>query len=190
MSSEVTQLLRAVQAGEPGAWDALIPLVYEELRVMAARRIACEQPGITLQATALVSEAYLRLLGPDGATCDFKTRRHFFAAAAEAMRRILVDRARARNAQKRKGGRRREALPEHLAAEPEDPDEILALHEALVRMEQLEPEVAEVVRLRFFVGLTGEEVAEVIGQSPRQVDRIWSYARAWLYRAVAENQSP
>lgn len=185
MPADVTQLLRAVQAGEPGAWDALFPLVYDELRTMAARRVARESPGHTLQATALVSEAYLRLLGPDGRTCDFRTRRHFFAAAAEAMRRVLIDHARARRARKRGAGARRQSLDDEVASIDHDPDEILALHEALERMEEREPEVAEVVRLRFFAGLTGDQVAEVTGQSPRQVDRLWSYARAWLYRAIA-----
>lgn len=190
MSSEVTRLLDAVRDGTPGAWDALLPLVYEELRRLASRRLSAEAAGHTLQATELVNEVYLRLIEVDGKPRDYKNRKHFFAAAGEAMRRVLIEHARRKNAQKRKGSGRPVPIAADAVATIGDSTEILALHEAFLRLEQEEPEVAEVVRLRFFAGMTGEQVAEVLGQSARQVDRYWSYARVWLYRALRSNREP
>jgi RNA polymerase sigma factor (TIGR02999 family) len=171
--SEVTQILAA---GESHGAEQLLPLVYDELRKLAAQRLAQEQPGQTLDATALVHEAYLRLAGGQ----RFENRGHFFAVAAEAMRRILVDRARQRQAQKRGGDRRRLRLDQlHLAAE-ETPAEFLALHEALDKLAEQQPRKAALVKLRFFAGLTNEQAAAALGVSPSTADNDWTYARAWL----------
>ncbi|MDX2148823.1 MAG: ECF-type sigma factor [Planctomycetota bacterium] len=161
----------------------LIEAAYAQLRAIAQERMRQESTGHTLQATALVHEALLRI-GSDR-TSPMVDRAHFFAAAAEAMRRILIDHARARNAVKRGGGARRGVLSVvDLADEDADPGEILALDEALQRLEASEPEVASVVRLRFYAGLSGDETAEALRVSPRQVDRLWAYARAWLAREL------
>jgi len=156
-------------------------VVYEQLRAIAQQRLSAENPGHTLQATALVHEAYLRI--GHNRRVPFRDRAHFFATAAEAMRRILIDHARAKGAAKRRppGG---ELLSVVDLAEHPDPDQILALDGALGRLEAAEPEVAAVVRLRFFAGLSGDETAEALGISSRQVDRMWAYARAWLSREV------
>jgi RNA polymerase sigma factor (TIGR02999 family) len=160
----------------------LLPLVYEQLRALARRQIAGERPGHTLTATALVHEAHLRLA--DGRRLPWASEAHFYVAAAEAMRQILLDHARSRNRVKRGGKRRRAPLNVlDLAAAP-DPEEILALDEQLRRLGEHRPDAAAVVRLRFFAGLTVDRTAEVLGQSPRQVDRLWSYARAWMYREL------
>jgi len=182
--SDVTRLLDAAAAGDTRAASELLPLVYDELRKLAAARMARESPGQTLEATALVHEAYLRLLG--GAEPHWNSRAHFFAAAAEAMRRILLDHARAKGVAKRGGGAARAPLSVVDLAVDSDPAEILALDTALERLEQAEPEVASVVRLRVFAGLSGDDTAQALGISPRQVDRLWAYARAWLAREVAE----
>ena len=181
--SSVTQLLDAAAGGDRQAADALLPLVYAELRVLAARRLAHEKPGNTLQATALVHEAYLRLVNgqPDQ---KWAGRRHFFAAAAEAMRRILVDGARRKHTEKRGGDRQRVdidkcAIPSRLPAE-----EVLALDDALPRLEKEDPEAARVVNLHFFAGLSIEQVAELLGISRATAYRLWSYARAWLRCAI------
>jgi RNA polymerase sigma factor (TIGR02999 family) len=174
--SEVTQILQALQAGEAQAAERLLPLVYEELRKLAAQKLAQEQPGQTLDATALVHEAYLRLVGEH----TFANRGHFFAVAAEAMRRILVDRARARGALKRGGKCRRLRLDELQLAAEETPAEFLALHEALDRLAGLHPRKAELVKLRFFAGLTNQQAAVALGISPSTADNDWAYARAWL----------
>ncbi len=160
----------------------LLAAVYDQLRAVAQRRMAEENPGHTLQATALVHEAFLRI-GQDRRV-PFESPAHFYAAAAEAMRRILLDHARSRNALKRGGGGARERLSVVDLAEATDPDEILALDQALERLEGAEPTVAAVVRLRFFAGLTGEQTAEALGVSARHVDRLWVYARAWLLREM------
>jgi RNA polymerase sigma factor (TIGR02999 family) len=174
--SDVTQLLRAAAAGESGAAEQLLPLVYDELRKLATQRLALEQPGQTLDATALVHEVYLRLAGGQ----LFENAGHFFTVAAEAMRRILVDRARARKALKRGGDRRRLRLDQlHLAAE-ETPAEFLALHEALEKLAEQHPRKAELVKLRFFVGLSNEQAAAALGISTSTADNDWVYARAWL----------
>jgi RNA polymerase sigma factor (TIGR02999 family) len=174
--SDVTQILKALEAGEAQAAEQLLPLVYDELRKLAAQKLAQEQPGQTLDATALVHEAYLRLVGEQ----TFANRGHFFAVAAEAMRRILVDRARARGALKRCGKCHRLRLDQlHLAAE-ETPAEFLALHEALDRLARLHPRKAELVKLRFFAGLTGQQAAAALGISASMADNDWAYARAWL----------
>lgn len=168
--------------GTPAAADDLVPLVYDELRRLARARMAREAPGHTLQPTALVHEAYLRLAA--GAAPPFASRAQFFAAAAEAMRRILIERARRVRREKRGGGRRRVTLDEGLAgAEPPDA-ELLALDQALARLERLDPAMARVVGLRWLAGLTVEETAEVVGSSPRTVKRQWTAGRAWLHREL------
>jgi RNA polymerase sigma factor (TIGR02999 family) len=179
--TDVTRLLEAATRGDRHAAAELLPLVYDELRNLAAVRMAQEKPGHTLNATALVHEAYLRLVGDQ----QFDGRGHFFAAAAEAMRRILVGQARRRHAAKRGGQRQRQALdPDDIAA-PVPDDELLALHEALDRLAAAHPEKAEVVKLRYFAGLTADQAAAVLGISPSVGDRHWAYARAWLKRAMS-----
>ena len=179
--SEVTRILSAIEQGDPLAADELLPLVYDELRKLAAQKLAHEKPGQTLQATALVHEAYLRLVGGDSPRL-YRDRRHFFAAAANAMRRILVDQARRKRSRKRGGGAEREELPELVAPEPDA--ELLALDEALEKLAALDPAKAKLVELRYFAGLTGDQVAEVLGISPSTADRYWAYARAWLQAEV------
>src|SRR5690242_15669201 len=173
--SEVSHLLDAAAAGDRQAAAELLPLVYDELRKLAAARMAAEAPGHTLDATALVHEAYLKLVGDQ----HFDGRGHFFAAAAEAMRRILVDHARARMAAKRGAGRRATVDLDHLSCADTDGD-ILAVHEALDRLAALEPNVAKLVTLRYFGGLTVPEAAAALGVAPRTADAWWAYARAWL----------
>lgn len=170
--------------GRDDQHDALVDAVYQQLRAIAQQRLKAERPGHTLQATALVHEAFLRV--GQGRDSPFQNQAHFFATAAEAMRRILVDHARAKGAAKRGGGARRPPLSIVDLARESDPEEILALDEALARLEGMEPEVAAVVRLRFFAGLSGDATAEALGISPRQVDRHWAYARAWLAREIAD----
>jgi RNA polymerase sigma factor (TIGR02999 family) len=179
---EVTSILSAIEQGDPHAAEQLLPLVYDELRKLAAQQLAQEKPGQTLQATALVHEAYLRLVHgtPRESGGSWDSRRHFFAAAAEAMRRILVERARQRKSLKAGGGRQRIDL---IDAEPViDPpaDEILALHEALELLQQKDRRKAELVKLRFFAGLTNEEAARALGISVSTADNDWAYARSWL----------
>ena|SRR5947209_3916074 len=186
---EVTRALNALEAGDGQAAEALLPLVYAELRRLAARQLAGEPPGRTLDATALVHEAYLRLVGPADRP-RWRGRGHFFAAAAEAMRRILVDAARRRRAAKRGGARRREDLdPDRLAA-PAVADDILALDEALDRLAAHAPAKAELVKLRYFAGCTLDEAADLLGLSPREADRAWAYAKAWLKVALRPGGGP
>jgi RNA polymerase sigma factor (TIGR02999 family) len=181
--TDVTQILNAIEAGDPRAAKELLPLVYNELRKLAAVRLAAEGPGQTLQPTALVHEAYLRLVGTDHGE-EWNGRTHFFASAAEAMRRVLVDRARHKRSQKGGGGRARAELPENAVAAPEGSDEVLAVDEALAGLAAADPRAAELVKLRYFAGLSVDESARVLGLSPRSVDRLWSYARVWLRRAI------
>src|SRR5436309_9390336 len=179
--SEVTHILAAVERGDPRAAEQLLPLVYDELRRLAAQKLASEKPGQTLQATALVHEAYLRLVGA-GPEQHWDSRGHFFAAAAEAMRRILVDQARRRQAAKRGGLQMRVEMPESRLAAPMPDDELLALHEALEQLASIDSAAADLVRLRFFAGLKTTEAAEALGISVRSAHDLWTYARSWLRR--------
>ena len=188
---DLTRLLRAADAGDADAADRLLPLVYDELRALARARLADEPAGVTLQATGLVHEAYLRLggsEGPGGAAAGWESRRHFFGAAAEAMRRTLVDRARRRGRLKRGGDRRRVPLdPNALPARDESDDpaaELLALDEALTRFEAEHPRPAAVVKLRYFGDLSFAETAAALGVSRATAVRDWTFGRAWLFRAV------
>jgi RNA polymerase sigma factor (TIGR02999 family) len=177
--SDVTQILNAIEQGDPRAAAQLLPLVYDELRKLAAQRLAQEKPGQTLQATALVHEAYLRLVDLDQPQ-HWNGRGHFFAAAAEAMRRILVENARRKRSQKRGGQLARQPLDPARIAAPAAPEDLLALDEALTRLAQSEAQVARLVQLRAFAGLTVAQAAQVLGVSPRTADSWWAYARAWL----------
>jgi RNA polymerase sigma factor (TIGR02999 family) len=178
--SDVTRILSAAEQGDPHAADQLLPLVYHELRKLAARKLAQEKPGQTLQATALVHEAYLRLVDQEKAR-HWDSRGHFFAAAAEAMRRILVDSARRRGAQKRGARPQRIDLPELAEPLKDEPIDILALDDALRKLEALHPQKAQVVQLRFFAGCTLEQTAQALGISRATAQRHWAFARAWLY---------
>jgi RNA polymerase sigma factor (TIGR02999 family) len=182
--SDVTRILSAIEQGDPNAAEQLLPLVYDELRKLAAAKLAQEKPGQTLQATALVHEAYLRLVDTEQAQ-QWNSRGHFFAAAAEAMRRILVESARHKQAQKRGGQRKRVDLDqaETVAAAP--PEDMLALDEALQRLSSHEPVAAKLVQLRYFTGLSIEEAAEVVGLSTATAYRHWTFARAWLHAQLA-----
>ena len=182
--SDVTRILNAIERGDTKATDELLPLVYEELRLLAAQKLSREVPGQTLEATALVHEAYIRLVG-DGPQ-NWDGRRHFFSAAAEAMRRILVDNARRKKSQKHGGDRQRIRLEEAepACASSSTPDNLLALDEALERLAEKDKVKADLVQLRHFAGLTIEQAAEVLGISPTTAKRYWAYARAWLLRAT------
>jgi RNA polymerase sigma factor (TIGR02999 family) len=184
--SEVTRILSAIEQGDPSAAAQLLPLVYDELRQLAAQRLALEKPGQTLQATALVHEAYLRLVDTEKEQ-RWNSRRHFFAAAAEAMRRILVECARARGSCKRGGGRERLDLDDLAIASPERPDDLLALDEALTRLAAVEPQVAELVHLRYFAGQTMTAAADLLGLSLRSTHRLWAYAKAWLLQELGRD---
>jgi RNA polymerase sigma factor (TIGR02999 family) len=177
--NDVTRILSAVEHGDPTAAEQLLPLVYDELRRLAARRLARESPGQTLQATALVHEAYLRVVGSDDGR-GWDSRGHFFAAAAEAMRRILVENARRRGRQKRGGGRGRAELLEADLAVDDPPDEVLAVDEALERLAAEDRQAAELVKLCYFAGLSVEEAAQALGLSRATAYRRWTYARAWV----------
>jgi RNA polymerase sigma factor (TIGR02999 family) len=179
--SDVTQILSAIEQGDLHAAEQLLPLVYDELRKLAAQKLAHEKPGQTLAATALVHEAYLRLVGHSEPR-SYGDRGHFFAAAATAMRRILIDNARRKQTQKRGGGLHRQPL--EAVAAPEPDEELLALDEALQKLAAQDPQKARLVELRYFAGLTGEQAAEVLGISPTTADRHWSYVRAWLQTEV------
>jgi RNA polymerase sigma factor (TIGR02999 family) len=178
--SDVTKLLTAIDAGELSAAEQLLPLVYEELRRLAAAKMAQEQPGQTLQATALVHEAWLRLVGTDQQN-SWNGRGHFFGAAAEAMRRILVDRARQKARVRHGGGMQRVDLT-HVTLATHDPDDtVLAIHEALEKLALDSPQKAEIVKLRYFTGMEHAEIAQALGISEPTVRRHWTYARSWLY---------
>jgi RNA polymerase sigma factor (TIGR02999 family) len=183
--SEVTHILSAIQSGDAHAAEQLFSLVYDELRKMAAQKLAREKPGQTLQATALVHEAYLRLVDADKPR-QWPSRGHFFAAAAEAMRHILVDRARRKRSRKRGGDHVRIALDEANLAAGEDAEEVLAVNEALAGLAATDAQAAELVKLRYFAGLSIPEAADILNISPRSADRLWAYARAWLRRAIGE----
>jgi RNA polymerase sigma factor (TIGR02999 family) len=184
--SEVTRILSAIEQGDPHAAEQLLPLVYDELRILAAQRLAHERPGQTLQATALVHEAYLRLVGANqGGNWD--NRGHFFAAAAEAMRRILIDRAREKCSEKRGGGRKRLDIDSLHLATTAGPDELLALDEALVKLARHDPAAARLVELRYFAGLTVDEAGKALGISTATAYRDWNFARAWLHAELREN---
>ncbi len=179
MPAEVTQLLNAIEHGDPRAADELLPLVYQELRKLAASKMAHETPGQTLQATALVHEAWLRLAGGDQP--NWENRGHFFAAAAEAMRRILIERAR-RRARLRHGGQWQRVDLEHVSVAVEDPDDtVLAINDALEKLAREDALKAQIVKLRYFVGLGQQEIAGLLGISEPTVRRHWAYARAWLW---------
>jgi len=181
--SEVTRILSAIEEGDPHAGEELLPLVYDALRRLAADKLAHEKPGQTLQATALVHEAYLRLVDVEKAR-HWKSRSHFFAAAAEAMRHILVDRARQKLSLKRGGDRARVEFDEASFIASEDASEVLAVDEALAGLAAVDAQAAELVKLRYFAGLSIPEAAQALNLSPRSANRVWAYARAWLRRAI------
>lgn len=184
--SEVTRILSRMEQGDAVAADQLLPLVYDELRQLAAQKMAQEKPGQTLQATALVHEAFLRLVGDQ----QFSNRRHFFAAAAQAMRRILVENARRKNSQKHGGDRAREHIDESQLITREPRDDLLELDEALTKLTAENRPAADVVQLRYFGGLTLPETAQALGISARTAGRLWAYARAWLRREVEGISGP
>lgn len=184
--TDATRLLQAAQQGDPKAAEELLPLVYEELRRLAAHKMANEAAGQTLQPTALVHEAWLRLVGSDTPS-QFQNRAHFFAAAAEAMRRILIDRARRKRAVRHGGEQQRVEFEEVVLASPDDDDRLLALNDALDQLAVEHKAEAELVKLRYFVGMTNDEAAEALGISPRTAKYYWTHARAWLYRELIGN---
>ena len=187
--SDVTQILNAIEQGDSHAADQLLPLVYDELRKLAAERLAQEKPDHTLQATALVYEVYLRLVD-DEKVRHWNSRGHFFVAAAEAMRRILIEHARRKGRVKHGGGRRRVDLDEACSVVATPEDDLLALDEALTRFAELDPVRAELVKLRFFCGLTMPEVAAALGISLTTAERYWVFARTWLCAELTNDQSP
>jgi RNA polymerase sigma factor (TIGR02999 family) len=183
--SDVTRILKAVDAGESRAAEELLPLVYDELRQLAARRLANERPGQTVQATELVHEAWLRLLGKDDKdNLQWNGRRHFFGAAAEAIRRILIERARHKKSAQGGGELQRVELEGIEITAPFNDEDLLALHEALEELDGLDPLAAELIKLRFFTGLTHSEAAELLGLSRSGADRTWLFARAWLFQQI------
>ena len=181
--SDVTRILSQIESGDPSAAEQLLPLVYEELRKLAAAKLAHEKPGQTLQATALVHDAYIRLVGGEGQQ-SWDNRRHFLAAAAEAMRRILVENARRRQSVKHGGQRVRIDLDEAVAIGKEPRHDLLELDGLLEQLSSADPRAAELVKLRFFAGLTGDQAADVLGISTRSADLLWAYARAWLFEKL------
>jgi RNA polymerase sigma factor (TIGR02999 family) len=185
---DVTQILSAIEEGDPHAAEQLLPLVYDELRKLAAQKLAREKPGQTLEPTALVHEAYVRLVGNDGGL-RWKGRGHFFAAAAQAMRNILVDSARHKRRAKHGGGRHRVALDEAVPAPPDDADALLALDEALSRLANEDAEAATIVQLRYYAGLSVEDAAQALGMSRAYAYRQWTFARAWLLQALSHGDS-
>ena len=184
--SEVTRILSAIEQGDQHSAEQLLPLVYDELRKLAAQKLAQEKSGQTLQPTALVHEAYVRLVDVDKAQ-DWNSRAHFFAAAAEAMRRILVENARRKQSRKHGGHLARQDFTATDVAAPETPHEVLALDEAMQKLARQDKAAADVVQLRFFAGLPLPQVAKLLGISPRTADRLWAYARAWLHQELQAN---
>jgi RNA polymerase sigma factor (TIGR02999 family) len=185
--SDVTRILESIEHGDPKAADELLPLVYGELRKLAASKMARESPNQTLQPTALVHEAWQRLVGKDNP--QFANRAHFFSAAAEAMRRILIDNARRKRALRHGGGQQRVEMEGLDVAAPCDDDELLAVNEALDKLTAIHPVQAEVVKLRYFVGMTNVEAAQALGLSERTVKNYWTHARAWLFREIKATQT-
>jgi RNA polymerase sigma factor (TIGR02999 family) len=183
--SEFTNLLNAIESGNPQTAAQLLPLVYDELRQLAAQKLANEKPGQTLDATALVHEAYMRLLGASDPE-RFSDRIHFYAAAAEAMRRILIDNARKKKSEKRGGQRARVEWHDNIAASAKPTDDLMAIDDALTQLAEEDAEAAQVVKLRFYAGLSVEEAAEVMGLPRATVYRTWSYAKAWLRTRLGE----
>lgn len=186
--SDVTRILSQIESGDPSAAELLLPLVYDELRKLAAAKLAHEKPGQTLQATALVHEAYLRLVDV-GNVMHWNSRAHFFGAVAEAMRRILVENVRRRSSLKRGGGLRQVSLDDDEFALDGRPEELLTLDAAFDRLALQDSAKAELVKLRFFAGMTSQEAAQVLGISVTTADRYWTYARAWLQREIVESRS-
>jgi len=182
--SDVTQILNAIEQGDPHATDELLPLVYEELRLLAARKLSQEKPGQTLQATALVHEAYIRLVVGEGQS--WNSREHFFKAAAEAMRRILVESARRKGRLRRGGNRDRVSLDDVDLAIGGLPEDVVALDEALAKLAEEKPLIVKAIELRYFAGLTLEQIAGILGVSERTVSSYWTYAKAWLYREITK----
>jgi RNA polymerase sigma factor (TIGR02999 family) len=182
--SDVTRILVAIEQGDAKAADELLPLVYEELRRLASLKMLREQPGQTLQATALVHEAYIRLVGSEDR--QWSGRTHFFAAAAESMRRILIENARRKQRQKHGGGHQRVGLDDAEISIEEPSTNLIALDEALTKLAEEDKTVAELVKLRYFAGLTLEQAANILGVSRRTADRYWAYARAWLYQEITK----
>jgi RNA polymerase sigma factor (TIGR02999 family) len=183
--NDVSELLKQIRKGDPSASNELLPLIYNELRTLAASRMRDERNDHTLTPTALVHEAYLRLVGTESSK-DWAGQSHFFAAAAEAMRRILIDHARSKNAAKRGGNAKKLELVESWLIESENRDELIELDDALHRLELEDIEAATVVKLRYFVGMTGKQAAEALNCSPRKADMLWAYARSWLKRDLSE----
>jgi RNA polymerase sigma factor (TIGR02999 family) len=192
--NDVTRILSDLASGDGHAAEKLLPLIYDELRILAAARMAAEAPGHTLDATALVHEAYLRLVGSSqsesGAEPRWENRAHFFAAAAEAMRRILVDTARRKRCEKHGGDRTRVDIDEEGLPAPDPRDDLIALDAALTQLAAEDPQAARLVELRHFTGLSIAEAAMVLGISPRTADRLWAFARAWLHRELTDADGP
>jgi RNA polymerase sigma factor (TIGR02999 family) len=190
--SDVTQILSQIEQGDPQAAEKLLPLIYDELRKLAAAKLSQEKPGQTLQATALVHEAYLRLVGGEGSRVEgqesrnWDSRGHFFAAAAEAMRRILVDRGRQKQSQKQGRGRERLSLDDLAIAGPEPDERILAVSDALDELAATDKSAADFVKLRYFAGLSGKDAAAALGLAERTADRLWVYARSWLLKRLRD----
>jgi len=182
--TDVTRILNAIEQGDANAADELLPLVYEQLRLLAAQKMSQESPGQTLQATALVHEAYLRLVGAEIRNWD--SRGHFFAAAAEAMRRILVDNARRKRSMRRGGHRQKMNLSDAFVVIEEPKEDILAVNEALDKLAGEDQKLAEVIKLRYFAGLTLDQIATIMGIGRRTVDRYWALGRAWLYQEIIQ----
>jgi RNA polymerase sigma factor (TIGR02999 family) len=183
--NDVTRILSTLEQGDPSAANQLLPLVYDELRRLAEQKLSQEKPGQTLQATALVHEAYLRLVGSNPEK-PWHSRGHFCAAAAEAMRRILVEKARRKAASKHGGGKQRVPLDQAQALTEEPSEQLLALDEALTELEQHEVQAAQLVKLRYFAGLTHQQAAQLLGVTRRAADRLWALARAWLHQRLQE----
>jgi len=188
--TDVTHILQQIESGDPSAADKLLPLVYDELRKLAAAKLAHEKPGQTLQATAIVHEAYLRLVGGSRQSDSWNNRGHFFAAAAEAMRRILIDAARAKGRQKRQAGRRRFDIDAIDVAIHATPDQLLAIDDALEKLQRHDPDIFELVKMRYFAGLNIEQAAAALGISPATAYRHWNYARAWLHGELLGQDDP
>ena len=183
--SDVTQILSMIEQGDPAAAEQLLPMVYEELRKLAASKLAQENPGQTLQATALVHDAFIRLVDTEKAQ-HWDSRGHFFAAASEAMRRILVDVARRKQAAKHGGGLQRQELVADKIALPVPAEELITVHESLDSLEAVNPQAARLVKLRYFAGFTIEASAKQLGISPRKANQVWTYAKAWLAANIAD----